>query len=118
MLDPTPLLDCREAAARLHVSVRTVRRYGQSGLLDRATGRPLADPVHRGVGRRHDCQPEGHRSMILPITSHRGGRAAPLNPPKPNAAPAPTAPGKPPRPGRRDPGRRQRRPGRHDAARR
>ena len=34
MLDPTPLLDCREAAARLHVSVRTVRRYGQSGLLD------------------------------------------------------------------------------------
>ena len=34
MPDPAPLLDCREAARRLHVSVRTVRRYGKSGLLD------------------------------------------------------------------------------------
>jgi DNA-binding transcriptional MerR regulator len=32
--DPAPLLDCHEAARRLHVSVRTVRRYGKSGLLD------------------------------------------------------------------------------------
>jgi predicted site-specific integrase-resolvase len=32
--DIAPLLDCREAAQRLHVSVRTVRRYGKSGLLD------------------------------------------------------------------------------------
>jgi predicted site-specific integrase-resolvase len=28
------LLDCHEAAERLHVSVPTVRRYGKSGLID------------------------------------------------------------------------------------
>jgi len=32
--DPVPLLDRGEAARRLHVSERTVRRYGRAGLLD------------------------------------------------------------------------------------
>jgi hypothetical protein len=32
--DLVPLLDRPEAAAALHVSERTVRRYGKSGLLD------------------------------------------------------------------------------------
>lgn len=35
LLDLLPLLDGREAAKRLHVSERTVRRYGQTGLLER-----------------------------------------------------------------------------------
>lgn len=32
--DPVVLLDRDEAATRLHVSARTIRRYGKSGLLD------------------------------------------------------------------------------------
>lgn len=34
MPDPVPLLDRGEAAKSLHVSERTVRRYGKAGLLD------------------------------------------------------------------------------------
>jgi predicted site-specific integrase-resolvase len=32
--EPVVLLNCREAAERLHVSQITVRRYGRSGLID------------------------------------------------------------------------------------
>ena len=34
MPDLVPLIDRGEAATRLHVSERTVRRYGKAGLLD------------------------------------------------------------------------------------
>ena len=88
---PVVLLDRGEAAKRLHVSERTVRRWGKAGLVDerRIPPRLIRYTETSGGGarqRRKGC------CMMLPLTRHRSGRAAPLDESTREAPPAPPAP--------------------------